>query len=392
MSASGFPLRFERRLKSAPRWLIALHPVISVLVALVIAGIVLAISGYDVIGTYSDMVRQAVTNKGALSGTLAASTPLVFTGLAAAFAFSMKAWNIGGEGQLFVGAICATAAGVAVGDNGLAVALPAMLAAGIMGGGLWAAIPGLLRAYLNTNEVLTSLMLNYVAGLLMYYLIFDSTSYLRDTTSATAQTFPQSKELDSSAYWPQFTGGGVVVPLGFVLAVVLAVGLYVVARHTRFGFQMRVVADSPAAGRYAGIRTKRLFALVMVISGALAGLAGVSQIGEFGHTLDPMALEGAQYFYTGIVAAALVRFNPLGVIISAVFLGGIANAGFNLQGDTFPLGLVGTIEGIILFAVLSGDVMMRYRVTVRRDRVTPEPAAPLLHNTAISNDPAGRTS
>lgn len=395
MKLDRLPVRLERRLNGPPRWAMIAMPLLSGLVALLIAGVVLLISGHDPIATYQSMFEAAFTSSGALSATLVSATPLLFTGLAAAIAFRMKAWNIGGEGQLYAGAICAAAAGIALGGQGLAIALPAMLVAATIGGAAWAAIPGLLRAYLGTNEILTSLMLNYVAGFLMYYLIFDSKSYWRDVTSPGAQVFPQGKQLDPAAHWPGFVGSGLVVPLGFVIGAVLAALLFVVLRHTRFGFRLRVIADSPAAGRYAGMNTKRMFVLVMLISGALAGLAGASQVGDFSHVLEPEGLQQAQFGYTGIVGAALAHYNPLGVVISAVFLGGITNAGFKLQGATFPHGLVGTIEGIILFCVLGGEVLVRYRVRLgsAAGRPSPDPApgaepAPLTTGNAASGRPA----
>jgi simple sugar transport system permease protein len=262
-----------------------------------------------------------------------------------------------------------------VGGAGLGVALPAMVVAGLAGGAAWAALPGLLRAYLNTNEILTTLMFNYIAGLLMYYLIFGSQSYWRDTTSANAKLFPQGKAVDPAAFWPGFTGGGLVLPLGFVLGAALAVVLLVIIRRTRLGFELRVIADSAEVGRYAGMRTRPRLVLVMLISGALAGLAGASQVGDFSHVLEPVGLEPAAYGYTGIVVAALARYHPVGVIAAAVFLGGLTNAGFALQGPDFPQGLVGTIQGIILFCVLGGELLGRYRLTRRRG-IRPGAAAP----------------
>jgi general nucleoside transport system permease protein len=365
LSGWSFPVTFERRLGRVSPWLHVAVPIVAGAVALVIVALVLVLSGNDPIDTYRQMVESAFTSKGAFSATLLASTPLLLTGLAAAFAFRMKAWNIGGEGQLYAGAIAAAGVGLSVGDQGLAVGLPAMVIAGIAGGALWAAIPGVLRAYLHTNEILTSLMLNYVAGLGMYYLIFDSRSHWRDLSSPAAKVFPQGRDIDASLFWPGFQGGDVILPLGFVFGVVLAVVLWAALRYTRAGFQLRVVSDSPSAGAYAGMRTKRVFVTVMLVSGALAGLAGASQVGDFSHDLDPQTLQGAAYGYIGIVAAALARYNPLGVIVTAVFLGGITNAGVRLQGDEFPLGLVGTIQGIILFSVLAGELLARYRIRPR---------------------------
>lgn len=369
MTLEGLPIRLERRLQKPSRWTNVLLPIGSVIVALLIVAIVLLISAHSPIAAYRSMFEAAFDGSSALSATLVSATPLLFTGLAAAVAFRMKAWNIGGEGQLYLGAVCASGVGLAVGSAGLGLALPAMLLAAIIGGAVWAAIPGLLRAYLNTNEILTSLMLNYVAAFLMDYLILDSTSYWRKLTGPTALVYPQGKQIPSGAFWPGFTGGGLVLPLGFLFGLVLAAGLFVMVRRTRFGFQLRVIADNPQAARYAGMPNKRMFVSVMLISGALAGLAGASQVGDFSHLLDPNGLQQAQYGYTGIVVAALARYNPLGVVISALFLGAITNAGFNLQSATFPQSLTGVIEGIILFCVLGGEFFTRYRLRWRR--VTP---------------------
>lgn len=361
----AMPVRLERRLEEPTRWQQAVTPVGALVLAFLIVAVVLLISGHNPLTSFQQMIQAAVTGSGAISATLTSATPLLFTGLAAAAAFRMRIWNIGGEGQLYVGAVCAAAVGIAVGSSGLAVALPAMLIAAMLGGALYAAIPGLLKAYLNTNEILTSLMLNYVAGLLLDYLIEDSTSYWRDMSGTTALVFPQGKQISSAAFWPALTGGGITVPLGFVIGLVLAGLLFVLIRHTWLGYQLRVTADNPRAGRYAGMASRRNFVVVMLISGALAGLAGASQVGDFSHVLDPSGLQQPQYGYTGIVVAALARYNPIGVVVAALFLGGITNAGLNLQSASFPQSLTGVIEGVILFCVLGSELLSRYRLRLR---------------------------
>ena len=374
-------IRFERRLK-APRWLGPAMPPIAVVVALAIGALVLWASGRDPVDIYQRMVRAAFTNPGAFSNTLIAATPLLLTGLAAAITFRMKVWNIGADGQLMIGAVLAAAAGTYFGGQGLAAVMTLMILAGIVGGCLWAAIAALLRVYLNTNEVLTTLMLNYIAPLILFYLIFDSTSYWRDLSSQSARVFPQAKTLVPEAFWPEY-GTTVAVPFGFILGAVLALALFFVVRSTRFGFRMRVSADSPAAGRYAGIRTGRLLILVMLLSGALAGIAGASQIGDVSHRLEPKNLQLAVFGYTGIAVAALVRYHPLAIVVSAILVGALNNAGFNLQGPDLPLGLIGVNQGIILLLVAASEVSSRYRVVIGRrsghsDRAPPDggPAAP----------------
>ena len=357
-------IHFERRLKP-PRWLGPATPPIAVIVALAIGALVLWASGRDPVDIYQRMVRAAFTNPGAFSNTLVAATPLLLTGLAAAITFRMKVWNIGADGQLMIGATLAAAAGTFFGGQPLAVVMTLMLLAGIVGGCIWAAIAAVLRAYLNTNEVLTTLMLNYIAPLILFYLIFNSTSYWRDLSSQHARVFPLAKTLVEEAFWPEY-GTTVVVPFGFILGAVLAVALLFVVRSTRFGFQMRVSADSPAAGRYAGIRTRRLLVVVMLLSGALAGIAGASQIGDFSHRLEPRNLQFAVFGYTGIAVAALVRYHPLAIVISAVLVGALSNAGFNLQGLDLPLGLIGVNQGIILLLVAASEVSTRYRLVIGR--------------------------
>ena len=221
-------------------------------------------------------------------------------------------------------------------------------------------------------------MLNYVAGLLLTYLIFDSASPWRDVSTIQTQTFPQSIALKPSQFWPTASPGKLVVPFGFLLAVGIAVGLYVLFRLTRFGFEMNVIGDSTRAARYAGMRTRRKILAVMGISGAVAGLGGASQVGDFSHVLDasPQGLQAANYGYTGIVVAALGRYNPFAVVLVGVLLGGLQNAGFFLQGADFPSGLVGVMQGIILFCALGGELLIRYRVRFGRRAAAAAEATP----------------
>ena len=358
------PLRIERRLDT-PWWLKAAVPLASVFLAAIIVAILLAATGHNPFSTYHQMYSTSVTADGALTATFVYATPLLFTGLCASFAFRMRTWNIGGEGQLYMGAVGASATGLALGDWPRPLLIIAMVVGGCLAGMVWACIPALLRAYLRTNEILTSLMLNYVGGFLMYYLIYDSNSYWRDL-SPQAAVFPTGKTLVPNASWPGITIGSFTLPLGFVMGVGLAIGLLVLIRKTRYGFEMRVMGDSPQAANYSGIRTKRKIVSVMAISGGIAGIAGSSQIGDFGHVLDPRGLEQAQYGYTGIVVAALALYNPIAVVIVSLLIGGLTNAGFALEGPSFPTGLVGTMEGIILFTVLGGEILARYRIGLRR--------------------------
>ena len=358
-------MRIERRTAS-PRWLQLVVPVGSIAVALVFSAVVLVATGHNPLHAYRRLFEAAFTDPGALSSTLTAATPLCFTGLAAAVAFRVGLFNIGAEGQLYMGAIAAAGAALALAGQGTAIQIAAMVVAGGVAGAAWALIPGILRAFANSNEIITSLMLNYIGALFLNYLIFDTVSYWRDTSPG-ADQFPQGKPLPDAATWPTFgLGPSLVIPFGLLIAVVLAGIVMVLYKRTRFGFEAAVIGDSPRAARYAGMRTRRSILLVMALSGLLAGVGGASQDGDFRHLLDPRGLQQPGYGYTGIVVAALARYNPFSVVLVAFLIGGLSNAGYALQGADFPSGLVGVMQGVILFCALGGELLVRYRVRLGR--------------------------
>lgn len=358
-----FPLRFERRLQQ-PKWLTWAVPIGSLLAALVLGAILLLLTGRNPLTTFSRIFERGYGSQSAWSSSLKSATPLAFTGLCAAAAFRMGVVNIGGEGQLFAGAIGAAWAGIAFGSQPVWVVFVAMLVSGAACGAFFALIAGVLRARFGANEIIVTLMLNYVAGILLDYLIFNSTSYWRDAQSF---GFPAGRPVGRNARWDTVTIGSTDVPRGFLLAALVAVVLWVLYRRTRFGFEVSVIADSPSTAKYAGIRTTRKIVAVMALSGALAGLGGASDVGDFRHLLDAKGLQLAGYGYTGIVVAALARLNPLATVVVAMLMGGLTNAGYALQGPDFPSGLVGALQGLILFTAVAGEVLTRYRVRrVRR--------------------------
>ena len=375
-------MRIERRLRQ-PRWLLFAVPVGSVLAALVLAGIVLLATGHNPGSAYRKLFDAAFLSSGSIGQTLISATPLAFTGLAAAAAFRMRLFNIGGEGQLYLGSIAGAAAGLYIGGLGWSqpLVIAAMVIAGAAGGAAWASIPGVLRAFFKTNEIITSLMLNYVAGYLLTYLVFNAHSYWRQNSGFDASVFPTSKTVPPNAFWPGWQWamqGGILVPLGAFLAIATAVVLWLLYTRTRFGFEAQVLGDSPRAALYAGMRTRRKILAVMAISGAIAGIGGASQVGDFAHQLDadPNGLQKQFYGYTGIVVAALGRYNPFAVVLCAFLIGGLQNAGNTLQGADFPSGLVGVMQGIILFCVLGGEVLVRNRIRFGR-AAAPEAPIPL---------------
>src|SRR5438067_2529772 len=341
-------------------------PIGSIVVALGFMTLVLLVTHHPPGHTFRRLFDSAFLGDRSLNATFVSMTPLLFTGLCAATAFRMQLFNIGGEGQLYAGAIVGAAAGIALGNHSGWLSVPAMIVAGAAGGAALALIPAIMRAFFATNEIITSLMLNYVGALVINYLIFDSESYWRDTSSPTAKVFPQGKPLPNAATWPVSHVGSLFVPFGLLLGIVLATFVWLLYTRTRFGFEVQVIGDSPRAAAYAGMRTRRKILAVLALSGAIAGIGGASQDGDIRHTLDPRGLTGAGYGYAGIVIAALARYNPFAVCLVAFLLGGLQNAGFTLQGADFPSGLVGVMQGLILFCTLGGELLIRYRLRFSR--------------------------
>ena len=378
MKIGPFDLRVERKLK-VRRGTTLYVTFVSLVVALALGGIMLALTDHPPIGVYRELAKSAYFGWYSFTDTLGVATPLVFTGLAAAVAFKMKLYNIGAEGQLFVGGIASAWAGIA-----LAPGMPGPLAvatvmlAGAIGGAAWAFIPALTRAYFNTSEIVTTLMFNFIGLYLMQYLIQGSYSYWRDPA---IQGFPQGKEIATAARLPlwsfpsdsilgiAFPPGRTHVHIGLVFGVMVALGLWVLIERTRFGYDVRVAGDSVAAARYAGIPIRRTIITVMLISGALAGLAGAGIVAGQGYKLDPGGLALA-LGYTGIVIAALARSNPFAVVVVAVLLGGLRSGADSMQSAPgnlkIPVAIAATLEGLVLLCALGSEIFRTNRIVVRR--------------------------
>lgn len=370
----GLPLevRLERNLAPRP-WLGVAAPVASVALAFLLGGVFLAAAGYPPLAVYRELLSAGFTTWFGFTDTVAVATPLVLTGLAAAFAFRMNLYNVGAEGQLYVGAIASAWAGIALAP-GLPrpLAIAAVLGAGAVGGALWIVVPAVTRALLGASEIITTLLLNYVALFLMRYLIFGSASYLRDPA---ATNFPQGRPIAAAAQLPLF--GTTRVHLGLVVALVAVVLVWFTDRFTGFGFDMQVLGDAPGAARYAGIPVRRTVIVVLLVSGALAGLAGAGEVAGRAYALDPEGLT-LSLGYTGIVVAALARSNPFGVVLVAVLLGGLQNAGISIQstpGVHVPIAIGYLLQGAILLVALGGEVFRRNHLVLRRRRPAAAEAA-----------------
>ncbi len=354
-------VRLERRL-DVPRWLPSLATLGAVAFALLVSALILAAVGGDPVRSYLHIVDSAFGDIGVISDTLVKATPLILTGLACALAFRMRLWNIGAEGQFLMGAWGASAVVLVPllppGAPALAV-IPAMTLAGFAAGALWGFIPGLLKARLAVNEIIVTLMLNYVAALWIAFWVFGPWS--EGGFQLTAQ-FPREAWLprltDLAAQVPVL--GGLTVHLGLAFALAAAVAVWLILRRSRWGYEIRLTGDSPSAARYAGIDIARNTIAIFMISGGLAGLAGMAEVSGVVHRLQQAISPG--YGFTAIIVAYIARFNPLGVIVAAILFGALILAGREIQ----PAGVPGMIQGIVLFSLIASEVVLRYRIRLMR--------------------------
>jgi simple sugar transport system permease protein len=325
----------------------------AVLITFVITAGPIFIAGANPIEAYGAFVIVPLTSQFTLLEVLVTATPILFTGAAVAIAFRAGYWNIGAEGQLLLGAVAAAGVGVAVGGLPAAVALPIMIAAGALAGAAWALVPALLRVRFGIDEVVTTLLLNPVALLLVNGLLHGP---WRDPVTG----FPESPRIAASAEFPALLERS-RLHLGFVLALlVVAAAGYVLAR-TPAGLRLRAAGLSPHGARFAGINVFRTLLVAALVSGAIAGVAGVSEVAGIQNRLTGGLSPG--YGYTGIVVATLGTLTMPGVVLAALFLGDLtvgASSAARSLGVPSQLGAV--VQGVLLLTTIALLAVRRHRI------------------------------
>lgn len=327
----------------------------------------LGLAGVNPFVAYADLLADPFGSAFGRAETLVKTTPLIFTGLAVLLPARMKLWNIGAEGQLQLGAIAAAGVALWTPLGHSPAAICAVLLAGLAGGALWALIPAILRVWLSVNETITTLLLNYVALLLVDYLIYGPWK------DPAGQGFPLSSPLPPAARLPVLVPG-TRIHLGLALAL-LAVGIVMfVLYRTRWGLEIRIIGDNPQAARYAGISVERNILLVMLTAGALAGLAGAGEVSGIADRLQRGLSPG--YGYTGIIVAWLARLNPIATLLVAVLLGAMFLGGDALQISLrLPVAVVYMLQGLIFFFILGSETLPGYRIRGSPKTARPAPGA-----------------
>lgn len=333
-------------------------PLIATLATLVVGFVVFEALGKNPVAAFAAFFVAPIATRYGIAELLLKASPLMLIATGLAIGYRANVWNIGAEGQLTLGALAGGGIALAFGDAGghAALLLPAMFVAGALAGMLWAAIPALLRTRCNANEILTSLMLVYVAGLLLSWLVHGP---WRDPEG---YNFPQSKLFTDNALLP------VLLPqtrlnAGFLLALaVVALAWLFVRRHV-VGFEMRVAGLAPAAANYAGISARRNVWLGMLAGGACAGLAGVGEAaGPIGQLLPSMS---PGYGFAAIIVAFVGRLHPGGIALASVLMSLLYLGGESAQVNLgLPSAVTGLFQGTLLFFLLAADVLVNFRPRV----------------------------
>lgn len=336
-----------------------LTPLWAVVLSLVAgAGFILAI-GLDPLHAYAGLWDGAFGTVNSIGVTVNQATPLILTGLGVLFAFRCGVWNIGAEGQLYMGAAAATATALHLKGLPAALHVPVTLLAGFVAGAIWGAIPGWLRGVRGVNEVISTLMMNYIAINFVSWLV-------RGPLQETTRYYPQSDLLPDSAILPVILPGS---PLhaGVIVALAAAAVSHFILWNTTLGFRLRAVGANPFAARHAGLDVAKNVMLAMVISGGLAGLAGAGEIlgvqGRLRDTFSP------GFGYDGIVVALLGQLQPVGVLLASVFFGSLRSGASMMQRTAqVPVTLVYVIQGLTVLLVVGSYGVRAWAQWRRRKR------------------------
>ena len=353
--------RLEARGGRSRLWSVA-SPILALALTVVTTGAIFAALGKDPLVSMYVFLIEPLVGEGRLPELLVKAAPLVTIGVGIAISVRANVWNIGAEGQYTVGAIFGGGIALFLPDFPAIVLFPAMMAMGILGGMLWGGIVALLRTRFNANEILTSLMLTYLAKLLLIWLV---SSPWRDPQG---YGFPQTAMFSAQATAPvlvEFTR----IHLGVAVSLLVAVAGWVLLTRSAIGFQLRVQGEAPRAARFAGFSESRLVWLAMLISGGLAGLAGLFEVAGPVGQLTPSISPG--YGFTAIIVAFLGRLHPLALVLAGMLMALSYLGGESAQIELgLPSAVTGIFQGVLLFYLLACDTLILYRLRPRRRAAT----------------------
>ena len=353
--------RLEARLEPS-RVALWMAPLVAAAATLCVGFIVFTAFGKNPFAAFRAFFVEPVATRYGVAELLLKASPLMLIATGLAIGYRANVWNIGAEGQLALGAIGGGGVALAFGDDGGPLVLPAMMLAGVLAGMAWAAIPALLRIRFRANEILTSLMLVYVANLLLSWLVHGP---WRDPDG---YNFPQSKLFGADALLPNLLAD-TRLNAGLVATLAVVAAAWVFVRISHAGFRMRVAGLAPGAARYAGIPASRTVWLGMLAGGACAGLAGANEAaGPIGQLLPSMS---PGYGFAAIIVAFVGRLHPVGIVLASLLMSLLYLGGESAQIRLgLPSAVTGLFQGTLLLFLLAADVLVNFRVRLSRRAIT----------------------
>jgi len=344
-----------------------LIPTLAVVTALVIGAIIMLVFGDNPIQAYTGLFEGAFGSARNWAETIRRMTPLILTGLSVAVAFKAGLFNIGASGQFIIGTVCSVAVGVNFEGLPAFIHLPLAILAGIAGGMVWGAIPGLLKVYTGAHEVIVTIMLNYIASLFAGWTVYAGGTQGQTPGplwDPTARAISETPDVFPTAQIPWIFGPPYNIHWGVALALLAAMLMYWLVFRTTFGFELRTVGQNERAARYSGMNVKWVIVMAMVIAGGLAGLAGTIETLGLNHKFAP-EFTGAAGF-DGITVAMLAQTNPLGVILSAFLLGALDAGASQMQFDSgVSQDIVQVIQALVL-AFVAAPLIIRQLYRIRK--------------------------
>lgn len=326
----------------------------SFIVALFFGSIILLIAGVNPLVAYHAMIIRPISSIYGLSEAVVRAIPLMMVGIGISIAFRSKMINIGGEGQIQLGAIAAGAAALALPGLPKIILIPIVILVGFTAGGIWGGLAGWMKAKLSVNEVLSTVMLNYIAFQIYLYLIRGP--LIDPSELAWGTGVPQTARMPDASLFQRLIQGQ-RIHSGIFIAIIIAFLVYFLLWRTTFGFRLRAVGEEPKAANYAGVKVDKYLVLAMILSGGLAGIAGsIEVIGVHHRVLEGLS---ANYGFSGIVVALFGRLHPLGVIPASFFFGLLLIGAEMMQRAVdIPSALVISIQGLVILAVVSSNLLL----------------------------------
>jgi len=328
--------------------------VIAVILALVVAGIFLALMSFDPMNVFPGMLKGSFGSPYRVRQTIIRAIPLVITAIGISVAFKMQFWNIGGDGQIFMGAFGAALVALNLSALPRPILLILMAISAMIFGAIWGAVAGVIKVYFSTNETIITLMLNYIALKFITFLQYD---FWRDKK---AMNFPKIANFSENAILPKVFN----IHAGWIIAIIVVIIFYIIMKKSKLGYEIAVLGESKNTARYAGININKTILAAVCISGALCGLTGFIQASAVSQTLSVEVTGGVGY--TAIIVAWLSNLNSIIILVVSVLFAGLVEGGSYIQtAFGIPNAAASVIQALLLFFVLGSELFIRYKVSIR---------------------------